>query len=304
MCYSARVWADYRKYQREFGATISIGEFAKLVGDREHGAKLKLPRALDLALAEESVDGIGDSIARWTRAQIAVLEQEIFKQRKRLADAERVLEAKPTKKASDDQRIASNKVAAALERLADLKRTEPLAKDSRIFPGMYAPVMVQEEGRRVLRPIRYQCRPEGKPALDDRKYPGTYNARRDNLEGFWKGLFGVRHALLVADVFYENVAGTDGKNRVLAFTRRPASRCLSPASGRLGAARARSCCPARRSPMIPSEKWRPRGTTAQSSTLGQNTSTLGLRVATCSICIVSSMTSGIPSTNIDLPHKQ
>jgi putative SOS response-associated peptidase YedK len=218
MCYSARVWADYRKYQREFGATLSIGEFAKLIHDREAGAKLKLPRALDLALAGEAAEGVGESIARWTRDQIAGLEQEIFKQRKRLADAERALAAKPTKKAAEDQRIATNKVEAALERLADLKRSEPLPKDSRIFPGMYAPVMVLEGGKRVLRPMRYQCRPEGKPALYDRKYPGTYNARRDNLEGFWKGLFGVRHGLMVADVFYENVTGPDGKNQVLAFT--------------------------------------------------------------------------------------
>jgi putative SOS response-associated peptidase YedK len=218
MCYSARVWADYRKYQREFGTALSIGEFAKLIHDREAGAKLKLPRALDLALAGEAAEGVGESIARWTRNQIAGLEQEIFKQRKRLADAERALATKPTKKAAEDQRIATNKVEAALERLADLKRSEPLPKDSRIFPGMYAPVMVLEGGRRVLRPMRYQCRPEGKPALYDRKYPGTYNARRDNLEGFWKGLFGVRHGLMVADVFYENVTGPDGKNQVLAFT--------------------------------------------------------------------------------------
>lgn len=218
MCYSARVWADYRKYQREFGTVLSIGEFAKLIREREEGARLKLPRALDLAFAAEQAEGIEDSIARWTRSQIAGLEQEIFKQRKRLADAERALATKPTKKASEDQRISSNKVEAALERLADLKRSEPLPKDSRIFPGMYAPVMVLEDGKRVLRPMRYQCRPAGKPAAYDRKYPGTYNARRDNLEGFWKGLFGVRHALMVADVFYENVTGPDGKNQVLAFT--------------------------------------------------------------------------------------
>jgi len=218
MCYSARVWADYRKYQREFGTVLSIGEFAKLIRDRAEGAKLKIPHALDLAFAGEPVEGIGDAITRWTKDQIAGLEQEIFKQRKRLADAERALAVKPTKKAAEDQRIATSKVEAALERLSDLKRAEPLPKDSRIFPGMYAPLMVIEDGKRVLRPMRYQCRPEGKPALYDRKYPGTYNARRDNLEGFWKGLFGVRHGLMVADVFYENVTGPDGKNQVLAFT--------------------------------------------------------------------------------------
>lgn len=44
--------------------------------------------------------------------------------------------------------------------------------------------MVLQHGHRVLRPMRYQCRPAGKPAAWDRKYPGTYNARRDNLQGY------------------------------------------------------------------------------------------------------------------------
>ena len=53
--------------QREFRAVLSIGEFAKLIHDREQGAKLKLPRALDLALAGEATERIGESIAHWTR---------------------------------------------------------------------------------------------------------------------------------------------------------------------------------------------------------------------------------------------
>lgn len=216
MCYSAKVWANYRRYQREFGVTLSIDEFARIYGNRGAGAKIKTPKAMDAAFAADGE--IGAALAAWERQQVSTLEQEIFKQRKRLADAERSLATKPTKKAAEDQRIAGDKVDASLRRLVDIKRTELLPRDSRIFPGMYAPVMVSEGGKRVLRPMRYQCRPEGKPAAYDRKYPGTYNARRDNLEGFWKGQFGSRHGIMVADVFYENVTGADGKNQVLAFT--------------------------------------------------------------------------------------
>lgn len=53
--------------------------------------------------------------------------------------------------------------------------------------------------------MRYQCRPAGKPAAYDGKFPGTYNARKDNLEGFWKGLFGYTHGLVIVNAFYENV---------------------------------------------------------------------------------------------------
>jgi len=70
-----------------------------------------------------------------------------------------------------------------------------------------------------VRLMRYQCRPAGKPAFFDRRFPGTYSARRDSLEGFWAGLFGRRHAVMIADRFYENVE-VDGRNRVLEFAPR------------------------------------------------------------------------------------
>jgi putative SOS response-associated peptidase YedK len=71
-----------------------------------------------------------------------------------------------------------------------------------------------ENGRRVIKPMRYQCRPAGKPAIYDVKYPGTYNARRDNLTGFWKGLFGYTHGLVLVSAFYENVSRLRLENRV------------------------------------------------------------------------------------------
>lgn len=83
----------------------------------------------------------------------------------------------------------------------------------------YCPVLVSEGGKLIVKPMRYQCRPAGKLAFYDEKYPGTCNARRDNLEGFWKGEFGHTHGLLLVDTFYENVEGEDGQNSVVQFTR-------------------------------------------------------------------------------------
>lgn len=78
-----------------------------------------------------------------------------------------------------------------------------------------------EQDKRVIKPMRYQCRPAGKPAFYDTQYPGTYNARRDNLEGFWKGQFGVSHGIMVVSRFFENVQRTESdgttKNVVLEF---------------------------------------------------------------------------------------
>jgi putative SOS response-associated peptidase YedK len=92
--------------------------------------------------------------------------------------------------------------------------------------------MVMEDGQRVIKPMRYQCRIAGKPASYDVKYPGTYNARRDNLEGFWQPLFGHSHGILVVSEFYENVSkakmegrkldeGEEDENVVLEFRPNP-----------------------------------------------------------------------------------
>ena len=63
--------------------------------------------------------------------------------------------------------------------------------------------------------MRYQCRLAGKPVDYDYKFPGTYNARRDNLEGFWRAQFGHTHGLVVMDAFFENVNKHRAEGRAL-----------------------------------------------------------------------------------------
>ncbi len=220
MCYSAQVWQAYHRYMRVTGDVIDISLFIERYGFRGQGDKIKFARALDLAFLADpdaAVEPIRQAIRTWDAERTARLERELFTQRKRVADAERLLKSKDTKKAREDVRIGTRKVRDALRRLETLRRTEPLPADSRIFPGTYAPVLAVLDGKRALYPMRYQCRPAGKPAFYDSKYPGTYNARRDNLEGFWKGQFGHSHCVLVAERFYENVEGSDGRNQVLEF---------------------------------------------------------------------------------------
>lgn len=235
MCYSAQIRADYKKFVREFGATISIRTFFKLYWDRSQGAKIKIPKAMDAAFSEPKTEDehkIKALIDSHNAEQATKLEQELFKQRKRLADAERALQTRRTKAAQESKRIATDKVEWCLGKLNDLRRTELNDEDHRIFPGWYAPVLVMKQGQRVLVPMRYQCRLAGKPAFYDTKYPGTYNARRDSLEGFWKEQFGSHHAIMVANAFFENVSkhrtegrqlrdGEKEENVVLEFRPRP-----------------------------------------------------------------------------------
>jgi len=110
---------------------------------------------------------------------------------------------------------------------------------------VYAGVIVKQDGQNLLTPMRYHCRPAGKPAFYDRKFPGLYNARRDNLEKFWGDQFGSHHAILVIESFYENVKrhtmehrelmpGEAEENVILQFNRSRRRPCTSPASGRSG----------------------------------------------------------------------
>jgi len=218
MCYSAQIQADYRKYVKTFGAHMDIEEFVRLYFERAEGSKAKIPKAVDDSFREPQTDAerqIKASIDRFNAEQTTKLEQELFKQRTRLADAERTLQSKVTKAATESKRIATDKIESSLRRLEDISRTEAQPRDSRIFPGTYAPVLVLENGKYVVKPMRYQCRIAGKPANYDVKYPGTYNARRDNLEGFWKPCFGYTHAVLLVDVFYENVKKAKYENTLL-----------------------------------------------------------------------------------------
>lgn len=236
MCYSAQVKADYNAFVRLFNARIDIETFYELYWRRKNKTPLlKIPKGMDASFANpQTQEGrdIKALIDEFNAEQATKFEQELFKQRKRLADAERTLETKTTKAAQESQRIAGDKVKQLLGRLADLKRTELKDRDSRIFPGHYAPVMVWEDGQRVVKPMRYLCRPAGKPANYDIRFSGCYNARRDSLEGFWKQQFGYTHGVMVVNAFYENVSrhkvegrelaeGEAVENMVLEFRPRP-----------------------------------------------------------------------------------
>ncbi|MCE4547736.1 MULTISPECIES: SOS response-associated peptidase family protein [unclassified Caballeronia] len=219
MCYSAQIQADYRRYVKMFGAQMDIREFARLFWERAEGSKAKIPKGMEDAFREPQSDDerqIKEFIDRFNIEQVTALEQDLFKQRTRLADAERALQTKATKAATESRRIATDKIYSNLRRLDDLRRTTPKDRDSRIFPGHYAPVLVVENGQYVVKPMRYQCRIAGKPANYDMRFPGTYNSRRDSLEGFWRPLFGHSHGVMIVNRFYENVSRARMEGRSLA----------------------------------------------------------------------------------------
>jgi putative SOS response-associated peptidase YedK len=219
MCYSAQIETEYRKYVRLFGAKMGIKEYYDLFWRRARGAEaIDIPIDADrsfLQSTEPELAEIRSLIQDYRSQQRIKFEQMLFEQKARLIKAERDLQAKQTKKAENEQRVATKKVAWAALQLERINGSALTPDDARIFPKHYAPVLVVQNGELVILPMRYQCRPAGKSAAYDRQYPGTYNARKDNLEGFWGAQFGRTHGLILASAFFEHVKRHRSEGREL-----------------------------------------------------------------------------------------
>jgi putative SOS response-associated peptidase YedK len=232
MCYSAQVVQVMRKLHRTLGIRLDYEEAWKLFARRLEDPGINISRGFEANFEEprnEDERRIKAAIDEHRSRTATKLEGDLFAQKTRLVNAERALLLKETRKAREDVRIATAKIESLSAKLGDLRRTEPKARDDRIFPMVYAGVVVRRGTENLLTPMRYFCRPEGKPAFYDKKFPGLYNARRDNLEKFWADQFGHHHALMVVESFYENVqlhaleqrdlaAGEQPRNVVLQFT--------------------------------------------------------------------------------------
>ena len=236
MCYSAQVIQMARKLSRQLGIRFDYDEVEKLFFRRLDDPSLMVSRGFEANFDDAATDQerrIKEAIDEH-RSRVSVkMEKDLFTQKTRLVNAQRSLNEKETKKAREDVRIATGKIETLSAKLSQLRASEPNEEDNRIFPLVHAGVIVRKDGQNLLTPMRYHCRPAGKPAFYDRKFPGLYNARRDNLEKFWGEQFGAHHAIMVVESFYENVkrhtmehrglhAGEVEENVVLQFKPEPA----------------------------------------------------------------------------------
>jgi putative SOS response-associated peptidase YedK len=236
MCYSAQVVQMARKLSRQLGIRLDYSEVERLFFRRLEDPGVNISRGFEANFDEPANDQerrIKAAIDEYRSRVASKLETDLFSQKTRLVNAERSLNEKETKKAREEVRIATGKIAALSTKLSGLRNIEPNPEDNRIFPLVHAGVIIRREGGNLLTPMRYFCRPAGKPAYYDRQFPGLYNARRDNLEKFWGEQFGSHHAIMVVESFYENVklhamqhrelkAGEREQNVVLQFKPEPA----------------------------------------------------------------------------------
>src|SRR5688572_16376958 len=110
MCYSAKLLTAWRDASR-LEPDLDFQAFERIFRKRweeQREKTYRIPRMMDLAFEhpqnpEEA--RIKEWIDKYRLAQAADWEQELFKQAKRLADAQRKLAVKPTQAAQKDERI-------------------------------------------------------------------------------------------------------------------------------------------------------------------------------------------------------
>lgn len=202
--------ADLAECLREYDAVLDADMFERLYWERVNSprAGIRFPLAIDRYFLEPRNEGerrVKAAIDAYRAVKVPEWEAEMFKQRKRYADAERALKVKPTKKAEADLGISSRKVEQLKGWLDATKSMENKPDDFFVHPMVYGPVIVQTDKGRTLTAMRYHCRLASKPASVDRQLPGLYNARIDSLQDWWAPVFGKRHALFVLTGFRENV---------------------------------------------------------------------------------------------------
>ncbi len=121
------------------------------------------------------------------------------------------------------QKTAAEKTPEQLKQILGLKRkpSSPLfkkaAEDGRIYPGYFAPVIVYEDGQRVIKPMRYRVRPEHSSEEIPTQY-NVFNARLDSLTNrkTWKNLFLKNHGLFPFIRFFEWVE-KKGRKKLIQF---------------------------------------------------------------------------------------
>lgn len=111
-----------------------------------------------------------------------------------------------------------------VKELMGLKRkpSSPVLKtpedDGRVYPNYFAPVIVMENGKRVIKPMRYRVRLNGSTEEIPTKY-NVFNARIDALEKrkTWQALFTRNHGLFPFIKFYEWVE-EGGRKKLINFS--------------------------------------------------------------------------------------
>lgn len=233
MCYSALVSQKAKDLGLRYFARVQIDMLHDYIRRRVEGEDVKVALGFDyewMRAAETPAEKeISKLIKEVHKRQISEFETEMFKQKKRLNEAESKLKVKTTKAAQNDVRIATSKISTLLGKIEIYQNLKLIEANYRVYPKMFTPIIIEEDGKRSVILARYGIRPSYETEEFDKKYDGVYNARRDNLlkVKFWKELLGEKHCILPIQKFFENVR-QGPKNVVLEFAPKEGAEVILP----------------------------------------------------------------------------
>jgi len=126
-----------RKLSRQLGIRLDYSEVERLFFRRLDDPGVNISRGFEANFDEPANDQerrIKAAIDEHRLKVAAKLEQDLFSQKTRLVNAERSLREKETKKAREEVRIATAKIAALSTKLSGLRSLEPKSRGQSHFP--------------------------------------------------------------------------------------------------------------------------------------------------------------------------
>ncbi|MBE1160900.1 SOS response-associated peptidase family protein [Dyella acidiphila] len=212
MCYSAQIYADFRKYEH-LGGTPELREFALFFEERKKkGDWMKrVPKPMRDAFnspSNESEREINDIAQTAYKDAVLELEAEITALSEHLMKA---MAAQTSINPSNMTHVgllsANSKISKARAKLAALGDKADADGLARIWFNSFCPLLIRSPGtgQRSIVPMRYQCRLPGWTTKDEWFNLKTKIARREELFTEWRQLFGHNHGVIVARRFDESV---------------------------------------------------------------------------------------------------
>ena len=198
-----------QEMELRFQAGIDYESFIKLYTLRLEDLKVQIPSALDQWFIENGRNSQEKKLAvlsnEFREKSIDRYQLEILEADSQISTLQAKLSKKTTKTAQSSLDAKTRKRERLQAKISEIKSDK---QSARIFPMSYAPLIVEQNGKRQIIMARYQVASEFE----------SFNARRDSLQKktTWRPLFGKSHGLLVFTRFFEWVQH-DGKKIMISF---------------------------------------------------------------------------------------
>src|SRR3990167_5048155 len=166
MCYSSRLWGEFQAMKKRYGGDLSWQEFLHMARMREQEfddlfrSSIKIPDELIASLIAEGGSAAKELALiqkRWKVKEQRQLEQAVKDAGAEFLVADEKLKAKATKtnqKAFETKQRKLEKARAALD-----NASKPPADTYRIYPYYFAPIIIDDSGKRLIVPARFRILP-------------------------------------------------------------------------------------------------------------------------------------------------